>query len=194
MRKAPITEASPRREAPCLGVTKAFQRVWRRLRGVLPWPSRRVSDEPPVEDPDRTDDRAQLGLWGERVAADFLKAKRYRIVGCRVRVGRDELDLIAVPLEDRVPQLVFVEVKTRRSPDFGGPIAALNRRKRHALCRAAARYLRRLPPPGSPFRFDAVEVIGAPKCGTPVIRHTENAFPMEARYVTPWLSGRHRRT
>lgn len=137
-----------------------------------------------------TDERAKLGLWGEDVAAEHLRARGYRIVGRRVRIGRDELDLVAVPTRDRVPQLVFVEVKTRRSPDFGGPIAAIDRRKRHALCRAAARYLRRLRRPGSPFRFDAVEVIGDPGAGEPIIRHTPNAFPMEARYVTPWLPRR----
>jgi len=146
----------------------------------------------PADDTDAraTDARAKLGLWGEDVAAEHLRVRGYRIVGRRVRIGRDELDLVAVPTRDRVPQLVFVEVKTRRSPDFGGPIAAIDRRKRHALCRAAARYLRRLRRPGNPFRFDAVEVIGDPDAGEPIVRHTPNAFPMEPRYVTPWLPRR----
>ncbi len=135
------------------------------------------------------DDSARLGLWGERLAARHLESRGYRIVGRRVRMERDELDLVAVTPDARRPQLVFVEVKTRRSPDFGGPMAALNRRKRHALCRAAARYLRRLPPPTAPFRFDAVEVIGDPGAqDPPLLRHTENVFPMESRYVESWLS------
>jgi putative endonuclease len=169
-------------------------RIARALRPRLCFPSRPSTDAVLADQPEGADSRASLGLWGEQVAADFLKAHGFRIVGRRVRVGRhDELDLIAVPSGGRVPQLVFVEVKTRRSPDFGGPIAAVNRRKRHALCRAAAHYLRRLPSPGSPFRFDVVEVIGLSDGRPPVIRHTENAFPMEARYVTPWLSGRRHR-
>ncbi len=136
---------------------------------------------------------ARLGRWGEEQAAWFLEARGFRILGRRVRFGRDELDLVARLGEGRRAQIVFVEVKTRRSPEFGGPLAALNRRKRHALCRAAARYLRRLPPPPPPFRFDAVEVIGTPDTpGAPALRHFENAFPMEARYVTPWLAGRTR--
>lgn len=169
----------------------ALVRMLRRVRGGLRRAARRGKPAP-ADDTDAraTDERAKLGLWGEDVAAEHLRARGYRIVGRRVRIGRDELDLVAVPTRDRVPQLVFVEVKTRRSPDFGGPIAAIDRRKRHALCRAAARYLRRLRRPGSPFRFDAVEVIGDPGAGEPIIRHTPNAFPMEARYVTPWLPRR----
>lgn len=146
----------------------------------------RPHPKPPAEP---GDDRAALGLWGEAKAAEWLEAHGYRIVGRRVRVGRDELDLIAVSSARRVPQLVFVEVKTRRSEDFGGPIAAINRRKRHALCRAAARYLRRLPAPAPAFRFDAFEVIGSPDEGPPILRHTANAFPMELRFVIPWLGG-----
>ncbi len=134
------------------------------------------------------DKRASLGQWGEDIAAVRLEELGYRIVGRRVRLRRDEIDLIAVPTSDRVPQIVFVEVKTRSSDDFGGPIAAVDRRKRHALCRAAARYLRLLPDGPRPFRFDIVEVIGRPESShPPTVRHTTNAFPMERRYVVDWL-------
>jgi len=132
--------------------------------------------------------RESLGEWGEKVAARQLAQQGYRIVGQRIRIGRDEIDLIAIPTGDRVPQIVFVEVKTRRKDDFGGPIAAVDRRKRHALCRAAARYLRRLSGGARPFRFDVVEVIGFEESPEPpIVRHTTNAFPMERRYIVDWL-------
>ena len=138
------------------------------------------------------DERERLGFWGENLAAAHLQAHGYRIVGRRVRLGRDEIDMIAVPSGSRTPQLVFVEVKTRRSARFGAPIEAINRRKRHALCRAAIHYLRRLAPPTPRYRFDAIEIIGGPDVGKPVLRHTENAFPMESRIIPPWLANPHR--
>jgi putative endonuclease len=93
---------------------------------------------------------------------------------------RDELDLVA----RRDDTLAFVEVKTRRGEGFGRPAAAVNRRKRHSLCRGAAAYLRRAGHPALFYRFDVIEVVGRPGA-TPVIRHIEDAFRFEARYRFP---------
>ena len=119
------------------------------------------------------------GLWGEAQAAAYLQQHGFRILGKRVRLdARDEIDLLA--RQDTT--LVFVEVKTRRSEEFGRPITAVDRRKRHSLCRAALRYMRKLREPPAAFRFDVVEVIGRPLLCIPLIRHIENAFPLEKRY------------
>ena len=113
-----------------------------------------------------------IGRWGEDCAADLLAGEGYRILGRRVRPNRhDEIDLVV----RRDDVLVFVEVKTRKTEDFGRPLEAVDRDKRRALVRAAARYLRRLGYPRVYCRFDTVEVIGAPG-GKPVVRHIENAF------------------
>ena len=139
------------------------------------------------------------GDWGERQAEDYLCSertmgrKRLRTIGRRVRVGRDEIDLVMEPADARYrPMVVFVEVKTRTSDAFGGGLAAVDKRKRHALCRAAARYMRRRP--ATPFRIDIVEVIGVsdavPGGGADRILHFENAVPLERRYVAQAL---HRR-
>jgi len=62
---------------------------------------------------------SETGIWGENQAEEFLKAKGYKILGQRVRIGdRDELDLVA--RDGKI--LVFVEVKTRGSQDFGRPL------------------------------------------------------------------------
>ncbi|MDD5708013.1 MAG: YraN family protein [Kiritimatiellae bacterium] len=122
-------------------------------------------------------DREDAGRWGEAVAADWLRRQGYTILGRRVRPNRrDELDLVA----RRGDTLVFVEVKTRRSERFGRPAAAVDRRKRHSLCRAAARYLRRLRYPALFYRFDVIEVVGR-QDETPVIRHIEDAFRPDPR-------------
>ncbi len=123
------------------------------------------------------------GKWGERLAVQFLKKKRYKILGERVRIGkRDEFDIIA----EHGGALIFVEVKTRKNEDFGRPIAAVNQAKRHHLSRAAIAYLKRQKPPPDYFRFDVVEVIGEPDMEPPKIRHIENAFPLDSSYKLWW--------
>ena len=130
------------------------------------------------------DDREHLetGQWGEDVAARFLKRKGYRIIARRLRIGqRDEIDLVA----SCGGTLVFVEIKTRSSEDFGRPAAAVDRQKRHVLSRAAVRYLRELRNPRVCFRFDVVEVVGQLGDGDPVLRHIENAFSLDRVYMPP---------
>jgi len=125
---------------------------------------------------------ADTGQWGEREAARLLRRKGLRILGQRVRIGRrDEIDLVA---RDGAT-LVFVEVKTRRGESFGRPLAAVDRRKRHALSRAAVRYLRKLRRPPRFFRFDVVEVVGLLDQPGAEVRHIENAFTLDRPYLPP---------
>ena len=133
---------------------------------------------------------ARQGLWGERVAEEWLVSEAgLRCLGRRVKVGRDEIDLVMEDRDARGREIVFVEVKTRSSELFGGGRAAMDRRKRHALCRAIARYMSRLPP--TPFRIDLVEVYGRADSGeAPRIEHQRAAVPMELRYASPALARR----
>ena len=125
----------------------------------------------------------ETGIWGEKQAERFLKRKKYRIVGRRVRVGdRDEFDLIARDGKT----LVFVEVKTKASEDFGRPIVAVDSKKRHVLSRGAVRYLKQLKSPPEFFRFDVIEVVGKIGDKEPLIRHIENAFTLDSQYSLPY--------
>ena len=135
-----------------------------------------------AEGPDKTTPRQKAGLWGEREAELHLKAKGYKILARRLRIGRrDEIDLLARD-EDA---LVFIEVKTRAGEDYGRPFSAVDRGKRHNLARAAVRYMNRLHPQPGSFRFDVVEVIGKQDNPNPVIRHIENAFPLPRHLRVP---------
>ncbi len=118
------------------------------------------------------------GARGERQAEKFLKKAGLKMVARNVRVGRDELDLIAREGDT----LVFVEVKTRANETFGRPVSAVNAAKRRNLSRAAVRFMqtRKLRPPY--IRFDVVEVIGE----EPQIRHIQNAFSLEGGYRIRW--------
>ena len=128
-------------------------------------------------------DHIRAGLWGEQVAEKFLKDKGYKILGRRVRIGhKDELDLVA--RHNNV--LVFVEVKTRATEEFGRAFSAVNRNKQRNLSRAAVRYLMALKQKPEYHRFDVVEVIGHENENNPVIRHIENAFLLDKKYRLPW--------
>ena len=125
---------------------------------------------------------AVVGAWGEEQAVTFLQTNGYTILGRNVRPDkRDEIDIVA-----RIGEtLVFVEVKTRRREDFGRPVLAVDKNKRHALNRAAAAFLRKAKYPNLYYRFDVVEVLGQPEAGEPVIRHIDDAFPFEQRFKFP---------
>ncbi|HEV2006079.1 MAG TPA: YraN family protein [Candidatus Limnocylindrales bacterium] len=99
----------------------------------------------------------------ELLVAAQLAASRWTILGRQVRVGRAELDIIAI---DPGPpaSLVVVEVRFRRNRDFGLPEETVDHRKLARL-RIAAYNLRdagRLPDgtpwPPLPLRLDIVVV------------------------------------
>jgi putative endonuclease len=97
-----------------------------------------------------------------RVAA-YLGELGWRVLASRVRVGRDELDLVTV---DSGPPaaLVVVEVRWRARRDFGLPEETVDARKRARLRRATFRLREsgRLPDgarlPVLPLRLDLVVV------------------------------------
>ena len=164
-----------------------FARLAARLRG------RTTCSPEPQAQPDDASDRgrspvrqtatARQGLWGEREAEKWLvREAGLKCIGRRVKVGRDEIDLVMENRDAHGREIVFVEVKTRSSDLFGGGLAAMDRRKRHALCRAVARYMGKMPP--TPFRIDVVEVFGDASRGAPDrVLHFRNAVPLETRFV-----------
>ncbi len=113
------------------------------------------------------------GPWGEALAAEYLRKKRYKIVahGYRSRFG--EIDLIAC---DR-RYLVFVEVKLRKNGDFAAAREYVDRRKQDRLRITASMYLSQNPTNLQP-RFDIIEIY-APEgemTRSPHIEHMEDAF------------------
>lgn len=112
----------------------------------------------------------QLGDRGERIAVRYLKKKGYRILETNYRVHRvGEIDAVAADGET----LVFVEVKYRKSSDFGRPEEYVDRTKRTRLIRAAEAYLMKHPG-DRPVRFDVVAITG--DLGRPEISLIQNAF------------------
>lgn len=81
--------------------------------------------------------RSQVGAWGEAIAAKHLADHGYVLRDRNWRHGHGELDLIA----ERGGDIVFVEVRTRRTHAFGAPEETLGSRKRATLIATAQAYL-----------------------------------------------------
>lgn len=119
----------------------------------------------------------QIGRLGERAARKHLRRQGFKFLTANFRTERGEIDLV---FRDR-DCLVFVEVKTRSSEEWGRPAAAVNAERRRRLTRAGLDYLRLLRNPQVKVRFDIVEVLiedGA----VGEIRYLPNSFPLERPY------------
>ncbi|MEQ1788245.1 MAG: YraN family protein [Acidimicrobiales bacterium] len=100
--------------------------------------------------------RRALGAAGEARAAAWYEARGYAIVHRNWRCREGELDLVV----RRGRELVFVEVKTRRTDRFGTPAEAVTIDKQRRLRRLASRYLDATGERASSLRFDVVGILG----------------------------------
>lgn len=107
------------------------------------------------------------GREGEAKAADYLRQKKYEVIGANYRCRFGELDLIAKKRE----LVVFVEVKLRKNDRFGAAADAVTLSKRDKLRKAAASWLASHDC-DAPTRFDVIEIYTE----TGRINHIENAF------------------
>lgn len=117
-------------------------------------------------------DLQALGESGERIAEQWLRDRGWVVLARRFRNGHRDLDLIV----KRDGVVAFVEVKARRSVDYGHPVEAVNWRKQRELSRSAKVWIDRFGVPGSEYRFDVVGVLVAG--GKAAVSHVENAFPV----------------
>lgn len=116
-------------------------------------------------------DRA--GRIGERLARWRLLLMGYRIVETNCRLPGGELDIVARDGDT----LVFVEVKTSATEEFGRPEEWVDARKQKRLGRLATTYLARQGNMDIPCRFDVVAVSLTGKI--PRVRVIQNAFELE---------------
>ncbi len=112
-----------------------------------------------------------LGRRAEDMAHRFLRRNGFIVVArnYRPRNGPGEIDLIAWQRDT----LVFVEVKSRTTDQFGAPDRAVGRQKRETLVRSAFEYAHRAGVPAERIRFDIVNVVFS---DPPVIDRIESAF------------------
>lgn len=81
--------------------------------------------------------RREKGMLGEEIAKEHLVSLGFKILerGFHCRMG--EIDIIA----EKNSELYFIEVKTRWSDDFGGPLESVNYSKQRQVIKVAKFYL-----------------------------------------------------
>ena len=98
------------------------------------------------------------GRKGERIACRFLMRRGYDILARRYSKGSGEIDIIAFEKET----LVFVEVKTRSTRQFGEPWEFVDLEKQYRIRRTAERFIADHDMNRYSYRFDIVSVLIKP--------------------------------
>lgn len=113
-----------------------------------------------------------FGRWGEDEAVRFLERKGYVILEKDWRVGKRDLDVIALT-EDQ-STIVFVEVKSRENNSFQEPEEAVDVQKMRNLAVAANAYIKQNGV-SLDVRFDIISIVGKIS-QLESISHIEDAF------------------
>ncbi len=119
-----------------------------------------------------TDPRQVFGRWAEGLAARYLERRGYEILARNVRTAYGEIDLVAREADE----IVFVEVKARRTEAFGWPEAAVGAGKRARLMAACRAYLQSHPEPVGGSRIDVIAIVQSRPGADPGLVHFEDAI------------------
>jgi len=110
------------------------------------------------------------GKTGEGIASGFLTQNGYQILDVNYRCPIGEIDIVARERDE----LVFVEVKTRKSSAMGYPEQAVGTAKQKKMSQLALWYLRDKKVGDAPVRFGVVAILLLPSGND--IRLIRNAF------------------
>ncbi|OGJ52308.1 YraN family protein [Candidatus Peregrinibacteria bacterium RIFOXYB2_FULL_32_7] len=100
--------------------------------------------------------KKNFGNFGEKIAAQYLRAKGYEILDHNFYIQGGEIDLICNDQEKN--EIVFVEVKTRRNNTFGDPIDSISEWKIQKLTLAGEIYLQKHGFEEDNYRFDFIGI------------------------------------
>lgn len=114
-----------------------------------------------------------VGAWGEALAADFLRKKRYKVLATNYRCRYGEIDLIV----SNRRYIIFVEVKLRKGAHFAQALEHVDMRKQNKIRTTAELFLSQYETDLQP-RFDVIEIYAPQGVQTsnPTINHLEDAF------------------
>jgi putative endonuclease len=85
-----------------------------------------------------------------------LRKKGYKVLARNYHSRFGEIDIVA----KKEKSIIFVEVKTRSSSQFGTPREAVNYFKLQKMIKTAHIFMKVYKLDGQPFQFDVIEVIG----------------------------------
>ncbi len=111
------------------------------------------------------------GKKGEAFAIEYLKKTGYKLLAKRYRYHRGEIDIIA----REGNTLVFIEVKTRKTTEFGYPEESVSPAKQNKLKKTAYGYLEENKFFGQPCRFDVISLV-LNENGKFDLHHIKDAF------------------
>lgn len=117
----------------------------------------------------------ELGRRGEDIAARYMEQKGWYIRHRDWRYHHTDIDMVCIDEDDTT--LVFVEVKTRSSAEYGRPSEAVDADKRRNIVSAATAYKMMFRKENRRIRYDIISIIATPD-GKTNIEHIENAFNM----------------
>lgn len=112
----------------------------------------------------------KMGKWGEETALLFLQSQEYMILERNVYTPYGEIDLLV----KRNDLLVFIEVKTRTSDQFGMPEDSITPKKMEHMINAAASYIQSHPEYDNAWQIDVITVEGSLGTPSPKITHFQN--------------------
>ena len=118
--------------------------------------------------------KISTGKDGEQIAAAYLKKNGYRICETNFRCPLGEIDIVA----REKSELVFIEVKTRKSSELGYPEQAVGTRKQKKLSQLAFWYLQKKKMADGNARFDVIAITLLPEGNE--IKLIKNAFDFVA--------------
>ena len=116
-----------------------------------------------------------IGKFGEDIASKYLEEKGYKIKERNYRTFLGEIDIIS----EYKGNIIFVEVKTRRSNRFGYPEEAINFNKQRKIIKNALCYLAKYNLWENNFCFDVILVSISNHKEIKRIRHIRNAFYLD---------------
>lgn len=111
-----------------------------------------------------------VGNQGEELACQYLKKRGYRILERNYRIRGGEIDIVAKDRET----LVFIEVKTRWSHEYGPPTESMTFWKIKALLKTARFYVAKIGWGNKEYRLDFVGVDFADSKENPKIELIKN--------------------
>jgi len=120
-------------------------------------------------------ERKKLGDFGEKLAQEHLKKRKYKIRETNFRCTEGEIDIVA----EQGECLVFVEVRTRTSTAFGTPEESITRAKREKLISLALAYRQTHKSLPSCWRIDVVAVEVEKDGNVTRVEQIENAIQSE---------------
>lgn len=124
-----------------------------------------------MSSPDENISSRSKGADSESLAVEYILAKGFKILKRNFKFGKSgEIDIIAKHGE----VIVFIEVKSRKSFEYGSPIESVPNSKRQSIYHAAKGYLYVNKIVNAECRFDFIGI--DLRKTTPEITHIENAF------------------